>query len=276
MHFNLIKFTGTVALMLFFSLPLAAQVPVKTVTGNADTTVLEQLKEDVGDNIPVISIDENDGQDGSAQNISSMLSAGRDPFFNAAAFKFNAVRFRIRGYDADLFSTYMNGVPMENLDNGFTPFGLWGGLNDVLRNRDISLGLKAIPYSFGDVGGLTYMDSRASYQRKQTSINYAISNRNYVHRFMFTHSTGLNKKGWAFSFSGSRRWANEGFADGTYYDGWSFFAGVDKRINDRHLLSFVAFATPTENGRQGSSVQELRDLSGDNFYNPFLNIILIK
>jgi hypothetical protein len=113
------------------------------------------------------------------------------------------------------------------------------------------------------------MDSRASYQRKQTSINYAISNRNYVHRFMFTHSTGLNKKGWAFSFSGSRRWADEGFADGTYYDGWSFFAGVDKRLNDRHLLSFVAFATPTENGRQGSSVQELRDLSGDNFYNPF-------
>jgi hypothetical protein len=269
MYFNLTKFTGSVAVMFFFTLPLAAQVPVKTVTGNADTTVLEQLKEDVGDNIPVISIDENDGQDGSAQNISSMLSAGRDPFFNAAAFKFNAVRFRIRGYDADLFSTYMNGVPMENLDNGFTPFGLWGGLNDVLRNRDISLGLKATPYSFGDVGGLTYMDSRASYQRKQTSINYAISNRNYVHRFMFTHSTGLNKKGWAFSFSGSRRWANEGFADGTYYDGWSFFAGVDKRINDRHLLSFVAFATPTENGRQGSSVQELRDLSGDNFYNPF-------
>ena len=269
MYFNLTKFTGSVAVMLFFALPLAAQVPVKTVTGNADTTVLEQLKEDVGDNIPVISIDENDGQDGSAQNISSMLSAGRDPFFNAAAFKFNAVRFRIRGYDADLFSTYMNGVPMENLDNGFTPFGLWGGLNDVLRNRDIALGLKAIPYSFGDVGGLTYMDSRASYQRKQTSINYAISNRNYVHRFMFTHSTGLNKKGWAFSFSGSRRWADEGFADGTYYDGWSFFAGVDKRLNDRHLLSFVAFATPTENGRQGSSVQELRDLSGDNFYNPF-------
>jgi hypothetical protein len=269
MHFNLIKFTVSIALMLFFAVPLVAQVPVKTVTGNADTTILEQLKEDVGDNIPVISIDENDGQDGSAQNISSMLSAGRDPFFNAAAFKFNAVRFRIRGYDADLFSTYMNGVPMENLDNGFTPFGLWGGLNDVLRNRDISLGLKAIPYSFGDVGGLTYMDSRASYQRKQTSINYAISNRNYVHRFMFTHSTGLNKKGWAFSFSGSRRWADEGFADGTYYDGWSFFAGVDKRINDRHLLSFVAFATPTENGRQGSSVQELRDLSGDNFYNPF-------
>ncbi len=236
---------------------------------NNDTTIVDQLKDDQLDNIPVVSIDENDAQDGSAQNISSQLSAGRDPFFNAATFRFNVVRFRARGYDADMFSTYMNGVPMENLDNGFTPFGLWGGLNDVLRNRDNSLGLKPTPYSFGDLGGLNYMDTRASFQRNQTSINYANSNRNYVHRFMYTHSTGLNKKGWAFSFSGSRRWADEGFADGTYYDGWSFFGGVDKRFNSRHLLSLVVFATPTENGRQGSSVQEMREISGDNYYNPF-------
>ncbi len=66
---------------------------------------------------------------------------------------------------------------------------------------------------------------------------------------MLTHSTGLGRKGWAFSFSASRRWADEGYTDGTYYDGNSFFLGVDKRLNDRHLLSFVAFYTPTENGR---------------------------
>lgn len=250
---------------------LAAILLVSTAHSQqtTDTTVLEQLKEDVGDNIPVVTIDENDAQDGSAQNVSSVLTAGRDPFFNAASFKFSAIRFRIRGYDADLFSTYMNGAPMENLDNGFTPFGLWGGLNDVLRNRDNSLGLRAVPYAFGDLGGLNYIDTRASYQRNQTNINYAMSNRNYVHRFMFTHSTGLNKKGWAFSFSGSRRWAEEGFTDGTYYDGWSFYAGVDKRISAKHLLSAVVFATPTESGRQGSSVDEMRQISGTNFYNPF-------
>jgi hypothetical protein len=255
--------------MMASAFAVEAQQVTPPVGAAQDTTIVDHAQDDVSDNIPVISIDENDGQDGSAQNVSSQLSAGRDPFFNAASFKFNAVRFRIRGYDADLFTTFMNGVPMENLDNGFTPFGLWGGLNDVLRNRDNSMGLRPTPYSFGDVGGINYLDTRASYQRKQTSFNYAISNRNYVHRFMLTHSTGLNKKGWAFSFSGSRRWAEEGFADGTFYNGWSFYAGVDKRLNAKHLFSFVAFATPTENGRQGSSVQEMRDLSGDNFYNPF-------
>ncbi len=246
-----------------------AQVEPKPGTLPKDTSIVEELKEAGADNIPVVSLDENDMQDGSAQNISSQLGAGRDPFLSAASFHFNAVRFRIRGYDADLFSTYMNGVPMENLDNGFTPYGLWGGLNDVLRNRDQSHGLKATPYSIGDLGGLTYFDTRASRQRKQTSFNYALSNRNYVHRFMATHSTGMTKKGWAFTLSGSRRWAEEGFTDGTYYNGYSGFLGIDKKINDRHLLSFVGIVTPTENGRQGSSVPEMLAITGDNFYNPY-------
>lgn len=234
-----------------------------------DTSVLEEIKDAVLDNIPVVTLDESDGEDGSAQNISSQLTAGRDPFLSAANFRFNTVRFRIRGYDADNFSTYMNGAPMENLDNGFTPWGLWGGLNDVLRNRDYAHGLRPTPYAYGDIGGLQYFDTRASYQRKQTSFNYAVSNRNYTHRWMFTHSTGISKKGWAFSFSGSRRWAEEGYVQGTFYNGWSFFAAADKRINDRNLLSLVAFVTPTQQGRQGSSVDEMRMISGDNFYNPF-------
>lgn len=241
----------------------------KVVPVNPDTTIVETLRENQQDNIPVISLDENDGQDGSAQNISSQLNAGRDPFLNAATFKFGAVRFRIRGYDADQFNTYINGAPMENLDNGFTPYGQWGGLNDVLRNRESTSGLRSTTFGYGDLGGLTNFDTRASHQRKQTSINYAISNRNYNNRIMITHSTGLNSKGWAFSFSGSRRWAEEGFTDGTYYNGWSFFTGVDKRFNDRHLLSFVAFGTPTENGRQGASVNEMIKLANDNYYNPY-------
>lgn len=234
-----------------------------------DTSIVQDGKDAMGDNIPVISLDENDMQDGSAQNVSSVLGAGRDPFLSAASFHFNAVRFRIRGYDADLFSTYMNGVPMENLDNGFTPYGLWGGLNDVLRNRDQIHGLKANPYAMGDIGGMTYFDTRASRQRKQTSFQYAASNRNYFNRIMFTHSTGLNRKGWAFTLSGSRRWAEEGYTDGTYYDGYSAFLAVDKKFNDRHLLSFTGMVTPTENGRQGASVQEMLDIADDNFYNPY-------
>jgi len=244
-----------------------------TATAQIDTTarkdtIIEDVKDAILDNIPTVSLDENDLGDGGAQNTSSLLTAGRDPFYTAASFNWSALRFRIRGYDNDLFSTYMNGIPMDNLDNGFTPFGLWGGLNDVMRNRDVSWGLKYNTFAFGDIGSNTNIDSRASRQWAQTRISYASSNRNYNNRFMLTHSTGLSKKGWAFTLSGSRRSAGEGYVPGTYYNGWGYFAAVDKRIGQKHLLSLTAFGAPTENGRQGSSVAEMVELANDNYYNP--------
>jgi hypothetical protein len=137
------------ATLFFIAFTPAAFCQVKEKPVAMDSTITEDAKETMLDNIPVVSLDDNDGQDGSAQNISGQLNAGRNPFYDAAAFHFSAVRFRIRGYDADLTSTYMNGVPMENLDNGFTPYGLWGGLNDVFRSKESSLGMQALKFGFG-------------------------------------------------------------------------------------------------------------------------------
>ena len=247
--------TRLLLLCLCASLFASAQVDS---TLKRDTSIINDAKDALLDNMPTVSLDDNDLGDGGSQNISSLLTAGRDPFYSAASFNFSAVRFRIRGYDNDMFSTFMNGIPMDNLDNGFTPFGLWGGLNDVMRNRDASWGLKTNTYTFGDIGGNTSIDSRASKQRAQTSFSYAASNRNYNNRLMITHSTGMSKKGWAFSFSGSRRWADEGYVPGTYYNGWGYFLAADKRISQNHLLSLAVFGAPTENGRQGASVKEMQ------------------
>ena len=261
----MLKFRLLLLLALCAGTTVIAQVDS---TARKDSSVIDEVKDAVLDNIPTVSLDENDLGDGGAQNISSLLTAGRDPFYTAASFNFSPVRFRIRGYDNDHFSTFMNGIPMDNLDNGFTPFGLWGGLNDVMRNRDVSWGLRYNTFAYGDIGSNTHIDARASRQRAQTSFSYAASNRNYNNRIMITHSTGMSKNGWAFTVSGSRRWADEGYVPGTYYNGWGYFAAADKRINQNHLLSLAVFGAPTENGRQGASVQEMLDLAGTNFYNP--------
>jgi hypothetical protein len=55
---------------------------------------------------------------------------------------------------------------------------------------------------FGDIATSSSIDARASKQRKQTQIGYAISNRNYTHRLNVYHGTGISKKGWAFVFAG--------------------------------------------------------------------------
>ncbi|MEP6514440.1 MAG: Plug domain-containing protein, partial [Parafilimonas sp.] len=259
-----------VARVLFLN---AQQAPVKINTSDTfpkpDSVIIEELKDNVLDNLPVISLDDNDLSDVSAQNISSLLTAGRDPFLNAATFNFSALRFRIRGYSADYTGTYINGISMDNLDNGYTAYGLWGGLNDVFHNRDITIGVRYNTYAFGDIGNTTNIDVRASRQRPQSSIGYAYSNRSYDHRITLTHSTGLNKNGWAFTFSGSRRYAGEGYVAGTYFNGWSWFGAIDKKLGHRQILSLIAFGAPTESGRQGAATQEMIEIAGSHYYNPY-------
>lgn len=236
----------------------------------ADTTIVDAFQESVLDNLPVVSVDENDFNDGSNQNISAALSASRDPFFSAASFNFSVLRFRIRGYEADHFSTYLNGIMIENLDNGYTPWGFLGGLNDVLRNREVVIGLNANSFAFGDIGTTINIDARASRQRKQNTFSYGSSNRNYNNRLVLSYNTGLLNNGWAISFSASRRWADEAYMPGTFYNSYSLFTSVDKITkNQRHIFSLTVFGVPTQSGRQGASLQESINLSGNQYYNPF-------
>jgi hypothetical protein len=162
----------------------------------------------------------------------------------------------------------MNGVPMTDLFNGNSMFYLWGGLNDVTRNRETVNNLWPATFSYGGIGGSSQIDARASKQRKQFAISYALSNRAYENRVMATYGTGLLKGGWAFSGSLSRRWSDEGYIPGTYYDGWGYFLSAEKLIGFSHSMSLTAFGAPVERGKSAPAMQEVYDLAGTNYYNP--------
>lgn len=222
--------------------------------------------------IPTISISESDlssDNAGGAQNISGLLSASRDVFVSAAAFTFGPRRFRIRGYDSENTAVLINGVPMNDLEVGRPFWGSWGGLNDVFRNRDNSVGLGASPLAFGGIGGVSTIDARASGQRRQTRISYSNSNRSYRNRIMATHATGMQRNGWAFALSASRRWADEGYVPGTDYDAWSYFLGIERKLNEVHSLNLTVFGAPNRRGRSIAATQEWYDIAGTNFYNPW-------
>jgi hypothetical protein len=233
-----------------------------------DSSLIIQSKQEVYD-MPVIAVNENERSDNNIPFMPSLLFANRDVLMSAASFHFSVTRFRMRGYDANLFSTQINGMHMNNLDDGNTQWSLWSGLNDVTRNTQMILGLRPGEQSFGNIGNVVSIDMRASKQRAQTQLSYSFANRTYAQRWMFTKSTAINKQGWAISVSGSWRTAEEGYMPGTYYTGGSYFLGVDKKINEQHLLSLMIFGSLAENGKQGPVLKESVTLSNSSFYNPY-------
>ena len=259
-----------VALAQFYTLDMEIELAEGETKSLGYIQLRRESKDDLDTEelIPVFAADIENAEDLQNDNISGILSASRDVFVQTAAFTFGAARYRMRGYDSENTQMILNGVPMNELENGRLFWAQWGGLNDVFRNRTVTTGLNSSNFGFGGFGGLTTVDTRASTQRKQTRISYASGNRSYRNRLMATYNTGEMENGWAFSASASRRWADEGYIEGTFYDAYAYFFAVDRIINNSHTLNFTAFGSPQVRGGSFGSFQELYDLAGTNFYNP--------
>ena len=239
-------------------------------TLNFDPMLMEVDFSSVQDQIGTITLgdDELDEDEGGADNISGLLQASRDVFLNAAAFDFSATFFRPRGLDSEHGKVLINGLEMNKMFNGRPQWSNWGGLNDIQRNQEFSMGLSPSEYTFGGLAGSTNINMRASKYRKGGRISYATSNRTYTGRVMGSYSSGMTASGWAYTVLVSRRFGNEGFIDGTLYDSNSFAASVEKKLSDNHSLNFTAFYTPNRRGKSAANTQEVIDIKGTT-YNPY-------
>ena len=252
---------------------ITQRIPItiqKGETINLDPIILDIDLTELESQIGVISL--SDGEldsdlGGAVTNVSGLLQASKDVFLNAAAYDFSATFFRPRGLDNANGKVLINGIEMNKQFNGRPQWGDWGGLNDAQRNREFSMGLKANDYTFGDLAGTSNIVMRASKNRKNGRISFASANKSYTGRVMASYSSGLSKTGWAYSFLASRRFGDEGYIDGTLYDSNSFYASVEKIINDKHTLNFTGFYTPNRRGRSTAITQEVKDLKGTR-YNP--------
>jgi len=215
-----------------------------------------------------LSDDELNDDTNSADNISGLLSSSKDIFARTAAFEFSSSFFRVRGLDSDNGSVLINGIEMNKVFNGRPQWSNWGGLNDVLRNQELTQGIAASAYTFGGILGSTNISTRASDYRQGGRVTYSSSNRSYTNRLMASYSSGLVEGGWAYTFSIGRRWGNEGYQDATLYDSNSFFASVEKRINEKHSLNFTAIYAPNRRGKSSPNTQEVFDLK-DIRYNEY-------
>ncbi|MCD4697407.1 MAG: TonB-dependent receptor plug domain-containing protein, partial [Bacteroidales bacterium] len=181
------------------------------------------VKEDE-ENIPQITVFAEDLEsDDQAQDIGGLLQSSRDIFVSTAGYVFGQTRFKIRGYSSENTDVLINGIRVNDFATGRPYWSSWGGLNDATRNKEIETGIASSNYAFGGIGGVTNMITRASTYRKQVKFTYSSTNRSYRNRLMFLYSTGLMENGWAIIASGSRRWANEGYVEGTFYDAWGYF-----------------------------------------------------
>ena len=211
----------------------------------------------------IITLVESDFSDenSSSESTSGLLQSSRDVFLQSAAFNWGQARFRVRGLDSEYSTMMINGVVMNKIYDGRPQWGEWGGLNDALRNQEFTLGTAASDYNFGGILGTQQINTRASIYRPGSRITFSGTNTNYSWRTMATYASGMNTSGWAYVVSAGKRWAQEGYFEGTSYDANSFFLSLEKKWSEKHSLNLTAMYTPNYRAKNSPNTSEVTDLT---------------
>lgn len=216
-----------------------------------------------------LTILDSSDEEGSGQSSTvGLLQSSRDVFSRIASFDLGFYWFRPRGIDGRKSQTFLNGAPMGKADDGNVNFNNWGGLNEITRYPEIAVNHSPSEYAFGGADGVVYKNTKASEYRKGFQFTQSFTNRNYRNRTSLRYSSGMGKSGWAFTIMGARRWAKEGIYEGTFYDAYGAYMGIEKRINSNRTLTLNVFASPSKRATSSPNTQEVYNYRGI-FYNSY-------
>ncbi len=221
-----------------------------------------------GDTYSDVSEGQGDEDEGGANYVPGLLHSSQDVYTNNTSYTFSIAYFRNRGLDNRYQNVCLNGFSANSLVTGRATYSQWGGLNHIFRYPEALTDLYAPTFTFGNAGGATNYNLRASNFRKQIRATYSLNNRTYSNRFILTGATGVTKKGWSVAGSLSARFGNAlSYVEGTTYNSFGGFLAVEKKLNSENWLNLAAFASYTSRGMQSNSVQEAYDLLNDHYYN---------
>lgn len=203
---------------------------------------------------------ELEGDQYGIENVAGILSAGKDLFSRTAAYDFGTNFFKPRFLGSEHGIVMLNGVALNKVHNGRPEWSNWGGLNDALRRQEQFAYMQSSPYYLGGLSLGINMISKASLQQEGLKFSMAFSNKNYQSRIMTTYSSGSLDHGWAYMFSASFRYGNEGYRSGTNYKGYSFLASVDKQLGHKHHLNATFIYAMNTKGKSSPMTQEVFEL----------------
>jgi len=157
-------------------------------------------------------------------------------------------RINIRGFNDENVAVLINGIPVNDMENGNVYWSNWAGLTDATSTMQVQRGLGASKVAVPSVGGTINIISKAS-DREQGGYGYFATGNDAYNKVGFQVSTGLQDNGWALTLSGAKT-QGDGYVDGTEFLGFSYFANISKQINDNHEVTFTLVGAKQRHGQR--------------------------
>jgi len=197
--------------------------------------------------VRTIEIEENLG----SQELPEVLNRTPAVYATKGPGGYGDSRISIRGFDQRNIAVMINGVPVNDMENGWVYWSNWAGLGDAVSSMQVQRGLGASKLAINSVGGTMNIVTNTADAKQGGSIQTSINSYG-TKKAMINLSTGESKKGTAFTFVGSRT-SGPGYVDATYIDAWSYYMAVSQKLGKKHRLQFSIIGAPQKHGQRDNS-----------------------
>lgn len=154
-------------------------------------------------------------------------------------------RITIRGFNQRNIAVMIDGVPMNDMENGWVYWSNWFGLDAVTQKIQVQRGLGASKLAIPAIGGTMNILTQGLEQKAGGSVKFEMGN-NGFYRGTVGFNTGKLKGDWGAT--GAVSYLNtEGWVDQTWASQFFYFVKLQKNFK-KHTLKFSAMGAPQKRG----------------------------
>ena len=156
-------------------------------------------------------------------------------------------RINVRGFNQRNVAVMINGVPQNDMENGWVYWSNWDGVADAAQSIQMQRGLSAVNLATPSIGGTMNIitdpaayDKGGSFKQESGAGGFLKSTVNY--------NTGLINDKLALSGTIVRK-TGDGVIDKTWTDAWAYYFGSSYAMNKSNRFELYAIGAPQRHGQ---------------------------
>jgi len=156
-------------------------------------------------------------------------------------------RINVRGFNQRNVAIMINGVPINDMENGWVYWSNWDGIADATSSIQMQRGLSAVNLATPSIGGTMNVITSPAEMKAGGSAKFEVGSGNFFKTTISGHSGVINEK-FSVSVSAVRK-VGEGVVEQTWTDAWAYYVGASYNINKNHRLEAYLMGAPQRHGQ---------------------------
>jgi len=156
-------------------------------------------------------------------------------------------RLNVRGFNQRNTAIMINGVPVNDMENGWVYWSNWDGVGDATSNIQIQRGLSGVNLAVPSIGGTVNIITDPAGKTKGGFIRQELGSWNFL-KTTVGFNTGLINDKLAISGTVVKK-TGDGFYQGTWTDASAYYLGASYQASSKDKIEFYAVGAPQRHGQ---------------------------